>query len=37
MTLLDDSMLVIIFGTFAVGLFFFIKVAIFDEKKDTKK
>jgi len=36
MTLLDDSMLVIVFGTFAVGLFYFLKVAIFDENKNNK-
>ncbi len=36
MTYLDDAMIFIVFTTFAVGLFYFIKIAIFEEK-DTKK
>ncbi len=37
MSLIDDSLVLIILSVFVVGVGAFIKVAILDEKKETKK
>ncbi len=37
MSLVDDSLVIIVLSVFVIGVGAFIKVAIIDEKKETKK